>query len=250
MKTTDIIKKMLEDGSKKKNPLKVFDQTKTIPLYTPLYKLVLFAETAKEIKANIKKSNNPRVIVLESWLILDFCVRDLILSGLELKRFQTEKFDILPLSFKGCLDLLHNLRSDQLTRASNPRRNFVSLPGEFFKFFFDNYDEEFESFTKVEYEYYRKVYPAGLTSESVNHLDNPTYRNVADGWIDIVKNLDNKWFKNAQQLNLCRNATAHDLDLDNTFKRFGINGPTKKAKIKLLKDRCIDLLNQLIGIRT
>lgn len=249
MKPSEQIRKILEKGSKSENPLDIYDFSKTIPLYTPLYKLVSFAETVKEIKSNINSSVNPRVIVLETWLLLDFCIRDLLLSGLNLKGFQIKNFDILPISFKGCINLLENLIKDQLKKEPNPIQNFPKLSGEFTKFFYDNYKAEYEIFGKIEWEYIQKVHPEKQLTTYVDFIDNPSFRNVPAGWIDVVKKLDKQWFKKASQLNSCRNFAAHDLDYENIFKQFGINGSTKKVKIKLLKDKCMDLLNLLIGVK-
>lgn len=67
--------------------------------------------------------------------------------------------------------------------------------------------------------------------------------------MDVAEKLDKKWFKNAEQLNSCRNFAAHDIDFEKIFNRLGINGSTKEVKTKSLKEKCMELLNQLIGVK-
>ena len=66
-----------------------------------LKELVKLAEKCiKEVEGSI----NVRLIVLETWLFIDFCIRELLMSGLDLNRANTDAFDlryhILPNSFR------------------------------------------------------------------------------------------------------------------------------------------------------
>lgn len=248
MKPTEKIEKVMRDGLKSKKALQVFDQTKTLPFDIPLYQLVEFASIIQEIKTIIKRSKNPRTIVLETWLILDFCIRDLILAGFELKRFQTG-FDVLPNSLNACFNILQNLRKDQLKRLPNPMRNFVRFPSAFFDFLSKEFPEDLTRIGGIEIEYYKKIFPEALSPEVINYVDNPEYRSVSDTWIKVIAPLDDKWFKEASRLNLSRNEAAHSLDNEKIFEKMGINGSTKQIRIDKLKETCIDLLNRLMGIR-
>jgi hypothetical protein len=225
------------------------DFKQALPFTPSLDNLVAMAEVIREVKNIIAKSKNPRVIVLESWLIVDYCVKELLLYGLQLKRFQTEAFRILPDSFESCLKLLDKLKERQSGLPPNPSKKFIKLPFEFSKFFEGKYKKEYDAFARIELEYLQQHYPEAQMRIPEDHIDSPNHRHVPDEWLDVVKKLDKKWFKTARQLNECRNIAAHQYNAETIFKAFNIE-KTEIKKLSLLKEKCFELLNVLVGLKT
>src|ERR1035437_8162619 len=93
------------------------------------------------------------MIVLETWFILDYCVRQLIISGLGLEKFPTEDIDLLPYGMDVCLNLLEKLKKDQLSKKTIPTLP-IKYSSEFMSFL-DNNKNYLDTIIEIERAYYK-----------------------------------------------------------------------------------------------
>jgi hypothetical protein len=75
----------------------------------------------------VTESSSARQMVLETWLVLDYAVRDLVVSGYDLYRFSQDDFDLryelLPTSFRTQLQFLRRTLSCQRGAKTNEARS-------------------------------------------------------------------------------------------------------------------------------
>jgi hypothetical protein len=202
------------------------------------------SERIKTAQKVIQASENPRLIILESWLIIDFTVRHLLSVGLGVYRFQSLKLSFLPFGSRDCLKMLQDLIKDQKCKPINPTRKALQLPGEFFKII--NKDKDFfQKFIAYNLEYDNKVHVEYDKGYLILNND-PRYRNVTDDWFNRASQLSEEWFKVIDKINNVRNFAAHSFDEEQIYIALGIKG---KNKIDKLKKYCNKTLNQIIGIK-
>ncbi|GAH88350.1 unnamed protein product, partial [marine sediment metagenome] len=76
------------------------------PLYTTQEGFLIFEDLVKESKTTIDNNDNPRIIVIQTWLIIDFSIREILITGLGLSRFIVDDLDLrdylLPRGFDNC----------------------------------------------------------------------------------------------------------------------------------------------------
>lgn len=222
----------------------VWDENARLPYLHTLEQMVNFSERVHETVAIITQSDNPRLVVLETWLLIDYTVRHLLEHGLGLNKFDREKINVLPSSFKSCVDLLKALKSDQESKPKNPSLSSMPVPGKFLSII--SQDKEFlDKLIRYEQQYYAEHHPEVLGTY-LYEPDNISYRNVADGWLSIVGRLDSEWFVFAGQINQARNKAAHYLDNESLYSTLALSGPDR---IVLLKDKCLLFLNKLISVK-
>ena len=74
---------------------------------------IFISKKTKEIES----SNSPRLIILESWFIVDWFIRQFIISGINCFDLMSEKFNphyqLLPNSFRESIDVLQELIESQ-----------------------------------------------------------------------------------------------------------------------------------------
>lgn len=222
----------------------VWDNKDKLPFLHTLEQMLDFSERVGETVEIIRKSENPRLMVLETWLLIDYTVRHVLTHGLGLNKFDSEKIKILPDSFLKCLDLLKALKEDQESKPKNPSLSAMPVPGGFFSII--SGDKEFvDKLIRYEQQYYRENHPEVLGTY-LYEPDNISYRNVPDGWLAIVARMDKQWFSFAIQINNARNKAAHYLNSESLYKSMGISGSQKSAH---LKDKCLQFLNKLISVK-
>lgn len=101
------------------------------PIYTTVPGLEKYIELLKYSVKNIETLDNPRILILETWLILDYSVRDLIIGGLDLNKHCYEGLDLryilLPHSFLECLSILRKVIKKQRSLEENLKLNSIGL---------------------------------------------------------------------------------------------------------------------------
>jgi len=243
MNTDKIEKFANRKDAQVKRLLKLFDNKKTIPTFFDLPDYVDFAERIDRTIKFIKKSKDARLIILETWLIIDYSVRHILNYGLEIDKFCDENLSILPQGFRDCTKLLSDLIKNQKAKAHNPSKDLIYLPYEFKMAMLD--DKEFlNRFIQHEAAYYRK-YNISLAYD-YSYLRNNKFRNVDESWLKAVEKLDADWFKKADKLNKVRNFAIHSFDVKRVYIELGING---KNQLAGLRKYCIQSLMDLLGIR-
>ena len=197
-------------------------------------------------------------MILETWLILDYAVRDLTMSGFGLNKFCSDEFDLryelLP-EFRKLLQLLKNTVSYQSGLGLNP-----SVPNDyppyiysnysFLKYLRDNHGDINTRLKEIEREFFAKQHPelAEQINQSIQFFFPPKEEEVErlpSGWLDVVNNLSGEWYDLAEKLNSARNIAAHSYDQSTISKKYGIMGP---RTAEMVRAKCLELLNQLLGI--
>lgn len=252
---------------------------------TPLFSSAIgFEEIAQILESNIKsikQAKSPRLVILETWLILDYIIRLFIISGLNLNKFSTIDFDIvfelLPQSFEKCLKFLENFIKNQEELSPNPEKNKIDFRGKFAYFIVKEHKDFFdEQFIPILKEYYKKYYPElvdtaktfkQIEQEKKNYIKRsfslyatsqqifsfskasiPTYRKVDDNWFNIAIQFDKQWFTDVRKINGVRNISAHNIKSEKIYKGIGINGKDEKKKLQKLKKFCIQQLSKILDI--
>jgi hypothetical protein len=219
------------------------DNSKT-PFVLGLSDFIDLSEKIKISQEVIASANNPRLVVLETWLIIDYTIRHLLSHGLQLNRFESSELSFLPLNTKDCIFMLEKFLKNQLDKKENPSRHAIQLPGKFIDMIIR--DKVFlDKLLKYEDEYYKKYCP-DFKQTPIITITNPEYRTVNEEWLKSVSNLGTKWFDTVRKINEVRNQAAHTFDEDKIYLKLGING---KSKLSKLKKYCKNTLTEAIGVK-
>jgi hypothetical protein len=238
--------------------------SKTIRLKTDLlftgsaFEVEEFIGIAEKCVSLVNEATSVRLIVLETWLFVDYSMRQVLMSALELSRFNHEEYDLrynlLSRSFEGCLNLLLKLKKVNEELAPNPENNRLTYPARLLFFLRREHKEFFDKLLEVEKEYYQKYFPALIPKEADIYTVvsepkivpvNNNYRRLSDGWLKSVAKIDDDWGKKAAKLNGARNLAAHSYDERKIAGRLGYTG---EHALEHVKKHCLELLEQMIGI--
>lgn len=202
----------------------------------------------------IEESKNPRLIILETWFIVDWLVRQLIISGINCLDLKTDEYtphyQLLPNSFRESVDCLKKLIDNQNRLQPKPINNKACLRGsiELWEYIKKESPNTFKKIGELEKEFQRSKYNIPRDSEFYigdKVFEKGKYRFVSEEWLLSVSKIDTKWFEKAEKLNNARNLAAHAFDECNLFKPFGIKG---QNKINKLRNECLNLLSIIAGL--
>jgi hypothetical protein len=103
---------------------------------------------------------------------------------------------------------------------------------------------------EIEKEYFAKRHPelAEQIKQGRQFYNMPSEEGtegLPSGWIEVVSNLGDDWFRLARRLNKVRNKAAHSYDHLAIAKSFGIDGP---QVVDMVRAECLQLLKNLHGI--
>lgn len=231
--------------------------TMTLQNYERLFKIV----EASIIE--IQKSTSVRLIIIETWLILDYCIRDIILGTLNLHNKTSENYDLryklLPFSFERCVEFLMNLINSQRNLPIKPYEpSRLNGSTGFWLFISKNHKNIYDKIIELEDEYLLKTDPKykeyksnindqvlGISIKTILIRNNIEYRFMSDEWLNSSKALDEEWFKKMKWINNARNIAAHSPDLERIYEKLGINGDNK---IEKLRTSCIEQIEKLLKI--
>lgn len=231
-------------------------RNKSIPSNLEIQNEALFFGTIKEgidylniasryIEA-IQSYQSIRLIVLETWLLLDYSIRQLILSGLNLSQFMNEDFDLasnlLPKSFRNCLNLLIKLRDLNHHLPQEPPQYPFTGSLDYISYLNENDRESVERIEELTKEYCK----ANSISEFQSNLDDDKFRFVKDEWLRIVDQINNEWQKKAERIYFARNLAAHSYDDQAVAKKLGFNGKTSLYKVRKY---CLKVFEDMLGIK-
>lgn len=230
--------------------------------YGTLETLEQLTQVAQSTLATIRQSGNARLVVIETWLLLDYAVREFLLSGFELGKLSVESCDLryrlLPTNFTGCLAILDQLTKAQSALPEPPKQidNRVAMSVSFLLFLKDEHPDDLERLRKLEQEYYKKRHPdlaggnvVALDPETAHRIlgtPAPKYAYVNPVWLKVAQGLTEDWYKNARRLNEARNQAAHSFDREKILGSMGLAGP--KA-LDHLKAECEQLVATLVGVK-
>ncbi|MBL7125500.1 MAG: hypothetical protein ISS51_05355 [Dehalococcoidales bacterium] len=206
-------------------------------------------------------------MVLETWLTVDFAVRQFLLAGFELVRFCDEGFDLryslLPSSFMALLRLFkdavkHNSKFSLEPDPPHPDKiGGFRASYQFWSFIRDKHKSLLDKIKEVSREYILEMNPElrdhileeGKTAFFLtNSLDESksTAKKMNLEWRKVASKFDKSWFELAEQLNNARNIAAHAVDADKIGRQFGLTGGNLS---ELIRDKCRSILSILLSVR-
>lgn len=152
---------------------------------------------------HIKTIKNVRIIVIETWLVLDWLTRHLILSGVDASNHNTNELDLcdrlLPRGFQGCLEFLRDFVNIQRKLALPPKSESLRLSGsaKLWIYMRKNYRKILDKVLDIEHEFIVKE--LGLPNdtdrkgfaliENASLLEDKQFRTVSETWLNSVKML-------------------------------------------------------------
>lgn len=231
------------------------------PYYGDGYDFTEFTDMAKRAYQKIKKSKNPREVVIEAWFLIDLSIRGMIISAFNLKKHSTEDFDLrydfLPKAFEECVSVLEKMVK-HLPKVEDDVDNYRSRGWGFFWVYLSNQNKDlYEQFHKEQEEYLSKklkvLYEKEMKEKEefkgkplIYFKKDPRKPiRVNSEWIKGVAGISEMWFKKVRRINKARNLAAHSMNEEKIFDIFGING---KDSLKKLKKEVYQTLYDVVGV--
>lgn len=244
----------MEPKDDEKMELDGIEFSEDVLFYGSPLKLGELVKLAGKCIGEVEGSNNVRLIVLETWIFIDFCIRELLMSGLDLNRVNIDacdlRYHILPNSFHRCIELIKKLKKTHSGLPQDPHQKGIRLPLCFLSFIKKHYPDFYDQLRDIEEEYYTKHVPE-LVTKKYNPLEvkiTPApvqYSRISKEWIKAVERIDKNWIKSVYRLNDARNCAAHSYDSKKILQCMNCSG---MSPVEHLKDECIKLLHTLIGV--
>jgi hypothetical protein len=237
----------------------IWDESASVPFWGTPDRAEKLSGLVRRCVATVTGSASPREMVLESWLVVDYAIRDLLVSGYGLTGFCEEDFDVryelLPKSFKGLLEFLEGTICHQKGLGPEPSMSddyppyvrFSSIG--FLRYLAYRHPDVRDRLKEIEGEYFADVRPE-LASEIEQggqfllvEREKKTNR-VPSGWTEVAGDLGEDWFKDVRRLNRARNKAAHSYDPAAIARAFGVQGPEAVDRVR---NECLKLLKRLLG---
>jgi len=203
-----------------------------------------YAQARAYVKS-VKDSGSVRLIVVETWLFVDFTVRGLLMSSLQFDRADHEDLDLgyalLPRGFRECASLLQKLVKVNQNLPSEIEKRFTGSARKWA--YLDQFDPGLQARIATAEESYRHSFHPGTDDEfSVRKF---RYRSVPEGWLEVAGNIDESWVKRANRLNDARNLAAHCHEETRIAAKLGFHG---SDTLNHVRDECLRLSKDLVGI--
>lgn len=243
----------------------LWDDNHLPPFYGTPKQLKELGEVVCKCIDNCKASSNIREIVLETWITIDFAIRQLLLSGFNLTRFSDQELDIgyliFPNSFKELVNILKKIRKYCTENRSEPIREKVDKSGgfttsiAFWKFVKEKDPELSQRIVQITNEYNRKMSPGLSENERAYYIQesqlpfdatNQPIKEFSRDWKEVICKLDDNWFDMIDRLNEARNIAAHNYDAKQIARRFGKTEPDLVDKVR---SECFSLLEDLFNVK-
>jgi len=221
------------------------DSTRTCDLFFGTLKdWERFEAQAKACVELVNSSTSIRLIVLETWLFVDYVVRELLMSGLQLERVDNENFDLrnvlLPRGFSECIRLLQKLRDVNQDLPEEPERPLTARSRKWVHF--NQFDPGLTERIAAAESSYRETFGLGPRPLVVNQ---PVYRSVPNGWLEVASRVDESWVGRAKKLNSARNLAAHSREESNIAAKLALRG---LEILKSVRVECLGLIEHLTGV--
>ncbi len=218
-------------------------------------------DTMKDLVAHCLKvldeGTSVRQMVLETWLTVDYSLRQFLLSGFELGRFSDDDFDLgyslLPSGFEGCLRLLrkavkHN-ESLPLDLPKVDRAGGFRASAEFWRFVNDRYPQLTSQIEAARRDFVIEQNPdvAGHVANGGGYFtrEPEVAARMNAEWCAVADGLDEDWFKRARRLNGARNVATHSFRAEEVARKLGFCGP---HLVSATREECLSLLETLLAV--
>lgn len=221
-------------------------------------KIEEFEKVIYNCMSEIINSSNIRIIVLETWMMIEYYVRQALAVAFDIEKYECEnldpKYDLLPSSYKACIEMLEKLLQEQMKLKEPPvtEDNFTANV-KLLLYYKKCYPDVLEKIIDIDYEYNLKEHPELFTS--IKGSDGKYICNLAfetkekyyqqTKFVKSYGHMNKEWFKGARKINNARNAAAHKYDLDMVFNELGFNGATAFDRSK---EFCLDLIEKMCFI--
>ena len=205
-----------------------------------------FFDVADRCLRLVLDAPNVRSAVLESWVVLDYCLRDFLATAVALKAYNRPDFDVryelLPRSFAECLAGVQRILRVHREHRPPATTSTLTISVPFLRFLRERDAAVFEKICDAEEEYARIHNFPRFPS-----IDTKPEAYVSDQWISMAGSvLSEDWVKRAQLLNTVRNIAAHTFDESRIASKLGINGPDQLIQVKQWCERTIEMLVGLV----
>lgn len=216
-----------------------------------------FEEIISYNSHNMSTTSNPRTIIMETWLILDWFIKHQLIMGLGLEKYHTNEFDphfeILPFSFEGCVDLLNKLLNDQKKYPKKPSAPNYELRGshDIWEHIEQHYPDVMDGINRAKHSLLieKGIIDKNSVIGSYCYMPKETegiFRSVTDSWLQSLSEVDKEWVKKAKRINKARNYAAHRNSHELIYETMGKSGPNR---LEELRQECYSILEQLIGLK-
>jgi len=240
-----------------------WDKKEDIPFFGNKQQLDELTSLTTNCLRRLEEATSARDMVLETWLTVDFALRQFLISGFELHRFCDEDFDLryilLSSSFRELLKLLKDTKEHYNKYPIEPEPAFTDKVGgfkssaQFWRYVKEEHPDLLEKIAAVTDEYRIKMNPElhnHIVSRSISFGDSSDQpeskvEKMNLGWIKVADKLDDKWIDSAEHLNKARNSAAHSPSIDKIGRCFGLKG---ENITELIRDRCRAILETLLGV--
>ncbi|MBI1803651.1 MAG: hypothetical protein HY033_06655 [Ignavibacteriae bacterium] len=228
-----------------------------------VWEVEAFFKTADNSIEIIRSTNSVRLAVLETWLLLDYSIREILLSVLGLSRVNHPDYELkqllLPWSLCDCIDLMAKMQEVNAKLPEYPDTHSVKLPVQFIFYLRKENPNFLNKFLEIEKEYYLKYHPA-LSKESGNiltgsvharaskkHLYSHEYMRILPDMLAFISRIDEAWTRKIRKLHSARNVAAHSHDEKLIADKMGYSGD---KVINHIRNECLSSIEQLLGIRS
>jgi len=165
-------------------------------------------EMVKSFLLSINQSDDLRMIVIESWFIIEFFVKRMLGTFYHFDELRCNCLNpeskLLPFSFSACISNLETILKSHRNLPLEPRRNGINADLSFWLTMQKENPDLFKQLCEYEAEYNVKRDEGG--SNSISLLLFKHYQHPCVKFCDFM---DNEWFSKVRIINRARNKAAH-----------------------------------------
>ncbi len=200
---------------------------------------------------SIIMTDNIRVVVLETWLISEYFVRNALANAYHIGQYKCPEldplYDLLPSSFNACIIMLEKLLNSQRNLPINDydKRYTISGSPKLIYHIIKKHPDLFHKLAEVQEEF--NINKGWVKRDEFISLNRRTYFGPYQNeqWVKSIDHIDKKWFEKIRKINEIRNSAAHKYDSSIIYKLMGFGGGTA---FNNSKKYCLDLIYQMFSI--
>ena len=221
---------------------KHFQQMERLRAYPPggLFDQLEFMDHVDGIFERIEASDDTRLIVLESWLLIDYIVTYLLRDALGIPESFDKELKLLPFSFMKKIELIKKIIDIEEVKLPNQRSYQAYELHPEFQGELDKDKALYERFMQMAIVFEETRCPR--EAYSLMRGDFERARFVPEWWYERARELGPNWFQNCRQLNKARNLVAHSMKMENdeVFTQFDVPCMTDfKAAVRAMIESVI-----------